>query len=77
MGKGAMNEPRVPFTSRWDDYLEQYRGSAKRIDGEKSARPCPPPSMVVEMVTHLGQNPEHRTIQPDGSELPVGLPRGP
>ena len=31
MGKGAMSEPEVRFTWRWNDYLEQYRESAKRV----------------------------------------------
>ena len=30
-----MNEPDVKFTKRWNDYLEQYRESAGRIDGER------------------------------------------
>ena len=30
-----MHEPEVKFTQRWNDYPEQYRESAKRIDGEK------------------------------------------
>ena len=35
MGKQAMNEPEINFTRRWNDYLEQYRKSARKIDGEK------------------------------------------
>ena len=35
MGKGAMNEPEVKFTKIWNECLEQYRESARRIDGEK------------------------------------------
>ena len=35
MGKGAMNEPEVKFTKKWNEYLEQYRESARRTDGEK------------------------------------------
>ena len=35
MGKAAMNEPDIKFTEKWKDYLEQYRESARSIDGEK------------------------------------------
>ena len=35
MGKQAMNEPEIKFTRRWNDYLEQYRKSARMVDGEK------------------------------------------
>ena len=31
MGRGAMNEPETKFTKRWNDCLEQYRKSARRI----------------------------------------------
>ena len=31
MGKGAMNEPEIKFANRWNDYLEQYRDSARII----------------------------------------------
>ena len=34
MGKQAMNEPETNFTKRWNDCLEQLRGSTTRIDGE-------------------------------------------
>ena len=34
MGREAMNEPEVKVTIRWSDYLEQHKGSARRIDGE-------------------------------------------
>ena len=30
-----MDEPEVKFTKRWNDYLEQYRESAGRINGER------------------------------------------
>ena len=30
-----MNEPEIKFTKRWNDCLEQYRESGRRIDGEK------------------------------------------
>ena len=30
-----MNEQEIKFTERWNDYLEQYRESARRIEGEK------------------------------------------
>ena len=30
-----MNEPEIKFTRRWNDYLEQYRKSARMVDGEK------------------------------------------
>ena len=33
--KEAMNEPEVKSSNRWNDYLEQYRESARGIDGEK------------------------------------------
>ena len=36
MGQGAMNESEVMFTQRWNDYLGQYRESARRTGGEKS-----------------------------------------
>ena len=29
-----MNEPEVKFTKVWNEYLEQYRESARRVDGE-------------------------------------------
>ena len=35
MGEGAMSEPEVKFTNRRTDYLEQYRESVRRIDGEE------------------------------------------
>ena len=35
MGKEAMNEPGVKFSKRWVDYLEQYKESARIIDGER------------------------------------------
>ena len=35
MGKQAMNEPEIKFTGRWNDYLEQYRKSARMVDGER------------------------------------------
>ena len=34
--EGAMNEAEVKFTQRWNDFLEQYMGTAWRIDGEKN-----------------------------------------
>ena len=33
--KGVMNEPDIKFTKGWTGYLEQYRKSARLIDGEK------------------------------------------
>ena len=30
-----MNEPAIKFTNRWNDNLEQYRESARIINGEK------------------------------------------
>ena len=35
MVRGAMNEPDIKFTKRWNDCLEQYRKSARRIDREQ------------------------------------------
>ena len=30
-----MNEPGIKFTKRWNHNLEQYRESARRMDGEQ------------------------------------------
>ena len=35
MGKGALKEPVIKLTNRWNDYLEQYKESARIIDGEQ------------------------------------------
>ena len=34
MKKSAVNLPEIIFNKRWHGHLEQYRGSARRIDGE-------------------------------------------
>ena len=31
MRKGEMNEPEIKLTKRWNDYLEQYQESARRL----------------------------------------------
>ena len=31
----TMNEPEIKFTKRWNEYLEQYRNSARTIDGQE------------------------------------------
>ena len=33
--KGAMNEPEIKFTNRWNDYVEPYRESPRRNNREK------------------------------------------
>ena len=33
--KSALNLPDIKFTRRWNQYLEQYTESARRIDGEQ------------------------------------------
>ena len=35
LGKQAMNMPEIKFTERWKEHLEQYRESARMIDGDK------------------------------------------
>ena len=35
MRKGTMKEPVIKLTNRWNDYLEQYKESARIIDGEQ------------------------------------------
>ena len=65
MGEGAMNETEFKFTTRWSDFLAQYRESARRTDGEK-----------IQFVFHIflgaktRKNKRKKTLDPNGRTPP-------
>ena len=65
--KQAMNKPKLKFTTRWNDYLEQYRKSARKIDGEQ---------IQFRLLIFLGAKPNEIVLKLDEWFRPSSYSRG-